>query len=94
MFIYLQIDGDSNFIQFHYRLIIHQRSTKLFHIYLKIHCQDYQNNLLSIVKDPFPFNNYARFLINFMTCSLIVISPKIIDMFQMLSLTFFRNYLI
>jgi hypothetical protein len=25
MFFYLQIDGNSNFIQFHYRLIVHQR---------------------------------------------------------------------
>jgi hypothetical protein len=25
MFFYLKIDGDSNFMQFHYRLIVHQR---------------------------------------------------------------------
>jgi hypothetical protein len=24
MFFYLEIDGDSNFMQFHYRLIVHQ----------------------------------------------------------------------
>jgi hypothetical protein len=27
MFLYLYIDGDSNFMQFHYRLIVHQRSS-------------------------------------------------------------------
>jgi hypothetical protein len=33
MFFYLYIDGDSNFIQFYYRLILHQGSLKFYIIY-------------------------------------------------------------
>jgi hypothetical protein len=33
MFFYLQIDGDSNFMQFHYCLILHQGPSKFYIIY-------------------------------------------------------------
>jgi hypothetical protein len=33
MFFYLKIDGDSNFIQFHYHLILHQGPAKFYTIY-------------------------------------------------------------
>jgi hypothetical protein len=33
MFFYLWIDGNSNFMQFHYRLIVHQRPSNFYSIY-------------------------------------------------------------
>jgi hypothetical protein len=51
MFFYLYIDGDSNFIQFHYHLIVHQRPLnwnrcKLYNILMVFNGQANDNKIV------------------------------------------------